>query len=110
MITAVAAVSGSRNTTIPSHLRRFQSAQTRSRPPPEACSRRRPARAACRSWPVSGAPLAVEPAVLDLVEQGPVGDVEELRGAHPVPLGLLERLQDGFLLGDLGRLAGDVLQ
>ena len=42
---------------------------------------------------IQSSPLAVEPAVLDLVEQSPVRDLEQLRRANPIPLGLLERLE-----------------
>ena len=51
-----------------------------------------------------------KPGVLDLVEQGPVADVERLRRADAVPAGLLEAFEDGLPLGRLGGLPGDVLE
>src|SRR5215470_6427967 len=51
-----------------------------------------------------------ESGVLDLVEQSTVADSEQFGGAYPVPVGLLERLENRLTLGGQGRLARDLLE
>src|SRR5262249_28493783 len=64
-------------------------------------------RLSCR---VLGAPVLDEGGVLDLVEKSPIADAEELGGADPVPVSLLEGVEDGLALGGQGGLARDVLE
>src|SRR5215471_13726006 len=59
-------------------------------------------RLSCR---VRGLPILDEGGVLDLVEKSAVADAEELGRADPVPVSLLERVEDGLALGGQGCLA-----
>src|SRR5499433_3918351 len=51
-----------------------------------------------------------ESGVLDLIKQGSVADAEQFGGADPVPVGLLERLENRLTLSGQGSLARDVLE
>src|SRR6266481_2269574 len=53
------------------------------------------------SWPRPLCSMAVELGLLNLVEQRPVTDAEELSGLNPVPLGLLEDLTNRLALRHL---------
>src|SRR5215471_10640995 len=59
-------------------------------------------RLSCR---VRGLPILDEGGVLDLVEKSAVADAEELGGADPVPVSLLEGVEDSLALGGQGGLA-----
>src|SRR6266851_1406149 len=54
--------------------------------------------------------MAVELGLLDLIEQGPVADAQELGCLNPIPSGLLEGLENRLALRHLRGLPGDVLE
>src|SRR5262245_47588627 len=98
-----------------SHFRRCQMARTRSMPAPLAASSggtlAQPVGPAVPQFaslmPVRVRPLQADAGVLDLVEEGPVADVEQLGRAQAVPPGVLEHLEDGGPLRVLGGAPAD---
>lgn len=60
-----------------------------------------PLRRACRR---------MEPEPFDLVEEGPVADIEKLSCAYPIPVGLLKREEDDPTLGRLRSCPGDLFE
>src|SRR5215470_13784223 len=51
-----------------------------------------------------------ETGVLDLIEESSVADAEQFGSADPVPVGLLERLENRLTLGGQSSLARDLLE
>jgi hypothetical protein len=60
--------------------------------------------------PLRGARRRMEPESLDLVEEGPVADLEKLRCTHAIPVGLVKRQEDDPTLGRLRSRPGNFFE
>lgn len=57
-----------------------------------------------------GAYRRMEPKPFDLVQEGPIADIEKSRCVHAIPVGLLKREEDDPTLGRLRSCPGDLFE
>src|SRR5713101_5317705 len=60
--------------------------------------------------PLRGAGRRMEPEPFDLVEEGPVADIEKSSCAHAIPVGLLKREEDDPTFGRFRSCPGDLFE